>query len=68
MVKSSLKSQILTNFYHSGKKQNEAEIVLVTDNTNLKTYNYKQLEILTSMSQLADRNVIHNPWSAPVIF
>ena len=38
------------NEFSSFKKQNEAEIVLVTDNTNLKTY--KELEILTSMSQL----------------
>ena len=42
------------NLNESFKKQNEAEIVLVTDNTNLKTY--KQQEILTSMSQLADRD------------
>ena len=43
------------NESYSFKKHNEAEIVLVTDITNLKTY--KQLEILTSMSHLADRDV-----------
>jgi len=43
------------NEFSSFKKQNEAEIFLVTENTNIKTY--KQLEILVSMSQLADRDV-----------
>ena len=44
------------NEFSSFKKQNEAEIFLVTENSNIKTY--KQLEILVSMSQLADRDVI----------
>ena len=42
------------NEFSSFKKQNEAEIFLVTENSNIKTY--KQLEILVSMSQLADRD------------
>ena len=43
------------NEFSSFKKQNEAEIFLVTEYSNIKTY--KQLEILVSMSQLADRDV-----------
>ena len=44
------------NEFSSFKKQNEADIFLVTEYSNIKTY--KQLEILVSMSQLADRDVI----------
>ena len=43
------------NEISSFKKQNEAEIFLVTEYWNIKTY--KQLEILVSMSQLADHDV-----------
>ena len=43
------------NEFSSFKKQNEAEIFLVTENSNIKTY--KQFEMLVSMSQLADRDV-----------
>ena len=43
------------NEFSSFKKQNEAEIFLIADNSNIKIY--KQFEILASMSQLADRDV-----------
>ena len=39
----------------SFKKQNEAEILLITGNSNIKTY--KQFEILAPMSDLCDRDV-----------